>query len=213
MKRVFESRYAKSNKILKTWADNLPQYSSLFISILALSLSIWSARETRIHDRLSVKPSISFWMPFSPLDKMVEIYLENRGLGPAEVDYTVFLDDTKIDNWNKITYSKYFINDFTLNYKLAAASGSDRRVLVPSWRSISEFTIKSDELVPLYYIEPKYLKSIYDFRDHLESHVVVVGHWCSFYRDCGYVCGGKPLDDDACAKYWEAHEQQTEAAR
>lgn len=204
MKRIFETRYRQPLKDQKTIIEKIAPYSSLFISVLALSLSIWSARETRIHNELSVQPSIAFYLPFSPLDKIVGIFLDNRGLGPADVDLTVFLDDKNITNWNEITNDSVFLSDFKFDFE----SGHDNST-IPSWYNLSYgFTIKSGEKISLYYIESKHLKSPYSFRDHLNSHVVVVAHWCSLYGDCGFACS--TMGDEECETYAKNHHVQVQ---
>jgi hypothetical protein len=44
----------------KSMVEKVSQYAAIFISILALFTTVYSAYLTRLHDRLSVKPNLDF---------------------------------------------------------------------------------------------------------------------------------------------------------
>jgi hypothetical protein len=68
---------------------------SVGIASLALAVSVWSARETREHDKISTMPSLTFtWYTDANSDDDQGIELSNVGLGPAKVTgFQIMLDD------------------------------------------------------------------------------------------------------------------------
>ena len=69
---------------------------ALFIAILALAISLWQGFEERRHNRLTVKPLLSFETISHNQTKSIR--LSNNGLGPAIIKgFYVYLDGQKVD--------------------------------------------------------------------------------------------------------------------
>jgi hypothetical protein len=63
-----------------------PEMLTAIAALLALILTIWQGILTRSHDRLSVKPLLSFTLATMNLENHpVGIFLRNDGLGPAVI--------------------------------------------------------------------------------------------------------------------------------
>jgi hypothetical protein len=162
--------------------EKITQHVPLFISILALALSIWSAVESRKHSRLSVRPEVSFFRDFKPTSKEVGLYIDNTGLGPAIIrDTRVYFDGKRIlnlDDIGRATPSYY------------TASG-------PAWNfSQFAFTIKSGQRYEFLFHTSRKLRSIDDFKKLIYTRLFVIGTACSFYEECGPFCS--TVDDDQC---------------
>jgi hypothetical protein len=57
-------------------------YAALAISLIALGTAVWSARETRIHDELSLLPAPTWHAEGSLEAEEIGLVLTNQGLGP-----------------------------------------------------------------------------------------------------------------------------------
>lgn len=73
---------------------------ALFISILALAASIFDGYKRRKHDRLSVQPLLE--AKYEILDKCVEVFIENVGVGIAKIiEYYILVDEKQVDDLNE----------------------------------------------------------------------------------------------------------------
>lgn len=80
---------------LRQWAET----ATIFIAVLALVVSVWSAYETRKHNRLSVKPSISISGVFTDDQDESGILVSNNGSGPAFLQkFDVYIESKKMPN-------------------------------------------------------------------------------------------------------------------
>lgn len=71
----------------------LSDLSTILIALIALGLTIWQARTTQKHNRLSLKPHLMFDVRYDNESPQIHIILKNSGVGPAYVtDYSVTLD-------------------------------------------------------------------------------------------------------------------------
>ncbi len=67
--------------------------STILIALIALGLTIWQARTTQKHNRLSLRPHLMFDVRYDEESPQIHIVLKNSGVGPAYVtDYSVTLD-------------------------------------------------------------------------------------------------------------------------
>jgi hypothetical protein len=88
--------------------SQLNTYAPLFVSVLALSTSIWSAYETREHDRLSLQPHVYYTRDFRPVSdtgakQNVGLFMINGGMGSAEVVETrIYFDGIRVNNWSGV---------------------------------------------------------------------------------------------------------------
>lgn len=81
---------SQQNKFgLRQWAET----ATIFIAVIALVVSVWSAYETRKHNRLSVKPSILVSGVFTDDLDQSGILVSNNGSGPAFINkFEVYID-------------------------------------------------------------------------------------------------------------------------
>ena len=73
------------------------EVATIFIAVLALTVSIWDRIETRKHNRLSVVPHLDIVRRYSGLGEK-GLYIENNGLGPAIIRSVIInYSDSVID--------------------------------------------------------------------------------------------------------------------
>jgi len=71
--------------------------ATVLIAVAALFLTIWQFRAMRIHNRLSVKPLLSYEIMYVRTDRGFGIYICNNGVGPAIVrNFKIFVDNNEI---------------------------------------------------------------------------------------------------------------------
>lgn len=68
----------------------------MIIALCALALSIQQARASRRHERLSVRPYLTFDRIFKLEDGLIQLVLENKGQGPAFISSVVVSLDGKV---------------------------------------------------------------------------------------------------------------------
>ena len=131
----------------KHWTD----YTALFVAVLALGLSVWSARETRIHDRLSVKPHIGISSEFDGTDEKNGIYLNINGAGPAVItDFNVFIGGTEVktDSLREASFIiKNQLNLDSIGLKIAFPrpgiyNPGEKHLIIGPARSITDLTLQ-----------------------------------------------------------------------
>jgi hypothetical protein len=122
-------------EIKKSIIGHLADYSSFVISICALALSIYSAWESRQHDKISVQPRLEFSMAGDQNAPEVGIYIANNGLGPAFLTgMRIYLDGVRMSGWNDVA-----------NKTQAEANSPFKQVGLISTRDFTSKTIKSGE--------------------------------------------------------------------
>ncbi len=65
--------------------DTLLAITATIIAVAAIFIAVYEARQTRKHNRLSVRPRLNFELVRSRSRKMIGIKIMNYGLGPAVV--------------------------------------------------------------------------------------------------------------------------------
>jgi hypothetical protein len=166
----------------KSIFEKISSYSAFLISVAAIIISIWSAIETRHHNKLSVKPNVVFVTHSSSADPQIGIFLQNNGLGPAQITETrIYLDGKQIRHWQEISdrMSGYW------------KEGS------PTWfYSDRPYTLRSGEHLGLYYVEPKQVANWDGFNQLIWHRIFVISKICSMYKDCEYICTS--LENSMC---------------
>jgi hypothetical protein len=151
----------------------------LFISLLALGLSIYSGWETRDHNRLSVRPVVRFTRQTDELAGDMGLILVNSGNGPATLsNFAIFLDGKRIQAygaraWNEVTEKS---GDAVEGNAVGYFSFSDG------------FALKESTSRNLYYTKASSIKDMQKFRDLILSRLVVRVTACSLYEECYTVC-------------------------
>lgn len=92
---VYLSPTLKNPKLdIEFWAYLI----STLIGLFALTFTIWQVRSTIKHNKLTNTPHLQLFHNISGPDLSIEVYIENRGLGPAVInDFHLYLDDTEIE--------------------------------------------------------------------------------------------------------------------
>jgi len=152
--------------------------ASLFVSICALGLTVYQARTTDYHNRLSVLPQLQFSQVADPSGKSIEIFVENNGLGPARIN----------------GIEAYIVDDF-----VRFESELDWSVLAPKLKavgvSIAEATGTTFPLRTFIRAQEKVLLLRVPTSSPEEQTVVKAGLnklslgfcYCSLYGDCFHV--------------------------
>lgn len=166
----------------KSRFEKISSYSAFIISVAAIAISVWSAIETRGHNKLSVKPNVIFVTQSSSADPEIGIFVENNGLGPAQIMETrIYLDGKQIHHWQDIT-------DRMPGYWTDGA---------PTWFfSTRPYTLRSGEHRGLYYVAPKHVANGEGFNDLIWNRIFVISKVCSMYDECEYVCSS--LENSKC---------------
>jgi hypothetical protein len=163
--------------------EKLSQYSALFISVIALGTAIWSAMETRRHDRLSLRPGVSYvWHTSSVNPEGVGIFIENSGSGPAEVAETrVYLDSKLIGEWQQISSSTQTLYNGP----------------PPTWYTMKRgYILGNGKKIGIYSTPVDNVKDWDNFIPLIRQRIFAISKICSMYGDCYYVCSN--ADDDYC---------------
>jgi hypothetical protein len=84
----------------KSLAQRLTAYVPLFISVVALCLSLWSAYATRLHNRLTVRPFVSVGLDLvGPATDKVGLSLRNDGFAMASLrNLQIYFDGVLLRN-------------------------------------------------------------------------------------------------------------------
>lgn len=84
--------------------EGIGAIGSLIVAAIALWFSIGQTRQTREHNRLSVKPELTTWEDTSTVSVIrgVEthhkVYLKNIGIGPALIEsFEIYVDDDRME--------------------------------------------------------------------------------------------------------------------
>ena len=151
----------------------------LFISLLALVLAMYSGWQTRVHNRLSVKPVVTFSRQTDDLANEVGLILVNSGSGPARLsNFGIFLDGMRIKadgirDWTEVTDRN---SDVFVTGALGSYTFSDG------------FPLKESTSLNLYYTKPSNIKDRQKFRELIFRRLVVRIRVCSLYDECEYIC-------------------------
>ena len=95
-------------QFLKIWSVEIISICSIFVACLALFVTVRHGKETRRHNRLSLRPHLVFEIDSRVDSGGLIISLHNHGVGPAflkGVEYSLDgkqYEITKLDDWNPI---------------------------------------------------------------------------------------------------------------
>jgi hypothetical protein len=166
-----------------TSRERVAIWAPIFISLVALILAIWSAWETREHDKLSVMPDVGFVVQADPAATWSGFSIENNGLGPAKIsDQRVYLDGKRVA-WADI------------RPMAKALLRPDGIVTVDDFPG--EITLRSGDTLRLFYAPNKDIAERPQFAALIYRRVFAILRVCSMYEDCWLVCS--TTDNDKCA--------------
>ena len=75
-------------------------WSSIAIALMALAVTIWQGYLTRTHNRVSLRPHLTFQHKLSDSDPRFQLDIQNNGVGPAEITkFQVLLDGKAQDHF------------------------------------------------------------------------------------------------------------------
>lgn len=84
--------------------ETIIMIATVTIAVVALYLTWWQTRATRQHNRLSVKPILTFVVHYGQTEDGFGIYLKNNGFGPAIIiDIKFFVDGKEVERGSSPT--------------------------------------------------------------------------------------------------------------
>ena len=90
--------------IWSTISNNLHDWIAIFIAVLALLITIWNIRQTRLHNRMSTRPIISFHVDF----EICSLTINNGGPGTAIIlPANIYYNGKFVSNNKYINFSKF----------------------------------------------------------------------------------------------------------
>ena len=143
--------------------------TNIFIALFALIATIWQVLITRKHNKLTVKPILSFHIELSSHSDKIGICIINKGVGPLILTESIISKAGKSSYLHKKDYMKLFpsINNPSFHFGIPARNCAilpNENVWLISCSKHKEqdafIDLMSSEFKGLY-IEIKY-KSIYD---------------------------------------------------
>jgi len=158
--------------ILQRFSDYVP----ILISVLALAATIVAQWQMIHHNRLSVRPHMSFLMEDNFAAPNVGLFIENDGLGPARIErLSVYFDGHPV--------SPRDMDSIYTKTRLIFKETS------PQWYT-SEYTfnVKSGERVGVFFSTPSNIKNVAAFQKLIDERIFVIGEACSLYDECDYFC-------------------------
>ena len=167
------------------WMLRLSGHVPLMISIIALGTSIFSAYQTRLHNRLSATPDIVGARHFGINAKDPPSFLlENKGLGPAKIkDLRIYYEDKQVTDLDEIGYRE----------------GEIFKGQLPFWsQPVGSYIVRPGEVYWLYHTRADNIESWEGWRRLVKDKLFVTGVQCSIYNDCSSFCIGKDDDQRAC---------------
>jgi len=100
--------------------------SSIFIALLALFATIWQGLVTRKHNKLTVKPILSFQITLSSHSDKIGICIINKGVGPLILTESIISKAGKSSYLHKKDYIKLFplLNNPSFHFGIPARNCS-----------------------------------------------------------------------------------------
>jgi hypothetical protein len=170
----------------RTWLiGNTSSYAPIVISLLALFLSVYSAFETRRHDRLSAAPYTQFYYQLQGTEEEVGLYYTNAGLGPALVSsIRAYFDGRRIHSFDEV----------------AKKTSDLYKSVTPAWDYSlplsNPVSIPSNVKLRFFFTKVSNLQSRIEFGDMLHTRLFIILYSCSMYNDCSYKCS--TVRDEEC---------------
>ena len=168
----------------KSFRQKLVANVPLFISALALALSLWSAYATRLHNTLSVRPAVNFVVNLAPIYGDVSgLQIRNEGFGPAKIsELKVYLDGKIIRDWTQVTI---------LAASMMRSQNSVR------WGSFdSDISLRPGEAKQIYTVNSQEVSNTVAFNNLIQKRIFVIVKVCSIYEECNMVCS--TVQDSQC---------------
>lgn len=74
------------------------EFLAVTIAAFALLVTLWQLSVIRKHNKLSVRPYLTFWESHDGATNAYSLYLQNNGIGPAIItSFSVYVDHKRID--------------------------------------------------------------------------------------------------------------------
>ena len=165
-----------SNERIETLKKNISLYTPIFISVLALAVSIFDNCTTRRHNRYSVTPILE--VSVKDVNDVYGIVISNHGYGPALVDSCrIFYEMRQIDPIK---------NAWDTIFRLAFPDPIDFRI--DKKRELhDEFTIRIGDDMVLWGASIKDLPGNFNLMESAISRVSMKIYYHSIYMD-EFVC-------------------------
>lgn len=175
----------------KAGISRITQYVPLFISVLALGVSLWSAYATRIHNKLTVRPMVTVALALAgPSSKTAGLSIRNDGFAPALIrNPEIFLDGKKVNDWNSV---KELVNSLP----------GPR--ISPRWRLLAaESGLRAGEDKYLYMADSEEISEANrePFNKIISERVLFFTRACSVYEECELLCSSSDSCEELFRKY------------
>lgn len=167
--------------------ESISKYVPLFISVLALVTSVYSAMQTRLHDRLSARPFIYFSRVLDAGANELGLFLANDGLGSATVsNMRVYFDEKRVNSFDEIS-------EKILNMNILSQT-------TPGWDYDGSFdtVLRSGAVLKLYHTSRSNVQNVRSFRTIIRQRLFIIVYICSMYNECNYTCTN--VGDNDCRK-------------
>jgi hypothetical protein len=156
------------------------EVGTFVIALLAFFLSIWQMRQTIRHNKLSVQPKIAVWVDSDDENQVLEISIENNGIGPAVLGVisAQFQDETIVVNGYKL--EQFWMHAFELLNFSDTIQNNIYHTIIDE-----EFYLKEGDSLVLFRYESdsncnkEYLR----VKKELQNMIIQIPY-CSIYEDC-----------------------------
>jgi Asp-tRNA(Asn)/Glu-tRNA(Gln) amidotransferase C subunit len=175
-------------RLKKVLDGRIIETSSLIVAACALFLTVYQARTTSYHNKLSIIPMLQFSIEHIN-GKHIEISLENVGTGPAIVD-TFELAAKKINSLNNTLNEFAELNEIDISGIQVLTAKIEKRTFIRAEQSVSLLKV----------IEPEKVTDEYKALVHYTSVLPLTVCYRSLYQDEFHVLTDPEyLIEESCA--------------
>lgn len=156
------------------------EIGTFIIAILAFGLSFWQMNQTREHNKLTLKPKISVWVTADDEKEIIDISIENNGVGPAVLGVISAEFEDEVVKVNGYKLQQFWMHTFELlNIPDTTKSNIYRDIID------EEFYLKEGNSITLfkYPIESSKKSEYLKIKKELQNMRLVIPY-CSVYEDC-----------------------------
>ena len=132
------------NNLTPDLMQQVTAFAAILIAMLAFFLSMWQFLALRTHNRLSVKPHLSYEMFNVRTDMGFGINICNKGIGPAIIKkFQIFIDNTEIISETNQIWLKA-LQVMNCNYKFIQVDSLGKDTSISAGEKLPLLTIDED---------------------------------------------------------------------
>lgn len=163
-------------EVLSNRIEKYLPYVAVFVSVLAIGISVFQINQGIKHDKLQVKPKLELLMDYSQESNFKGVYLRNSGLGPAIIKkMETYFDGEKIDGWN-------FVKSYYLSLGLRRPDGF-KMTTFPGGTNM-----KADTKHYIFLAGSENIFAIQKFAVFINYRLIFKIEYCSVYEECIVEC-------------------------